>query len=305
MPSSRSNSELGQWKTSLDKASVLSFSRKGNVHSLSHIRTTRTQTHLQNTKAMSLGNWDDEDFELAAPAAAGPSSFVEDDLFEFTETLRLSDDETNGVDEENELPPLPVGTRDVIGDRGVLLALTKEAGSGDKPSKEEPFVEIHYEGFLVSSGERFDSSRDQNYAMIVQLDIPPSGKSSLIRGLEVGLRELRSGDVATLTVAPRYAYGKDGAPDIPPDAALRFEVEVLDVRATHKRIVTVDSSEQDLTRLEDVKRQREIAQQRREEEQSLKDEEKQRKAERAAALREKIANKNKGGKKGGKKKGKK
>lgn len=275
------------------------------MKAISHRQTDRTDTHLNNAKTMSLGNWDDDDFEPAVPAAAGPSGLGEEDLFEFTETLRLSDDETNGVKEEIDVPPLPEGTRDVTGDRGVLLALSKTAGSGNMPSKEEPFVEIHYEGFLVSSGERFDSSRDQNYAMIVQLDIPPSGKSSLIRGLEIGLREVRSGDVATLTVGSRYAYGKDGAPDIPPDADLRFEIEVLDVRATHKRIFTVDSSEQDLTRLEDVKRQREIAQQRREEEQALKDEEKTRKAERAAALREKIANKNKGGKKGGKKKGKK
>lgn len=255
---------------------------------------------------MNLGNWDDDDFEIAAPTpGAGPSVFgAEEDLFEFTETLRLSDDETNGVDKKD-LPPLPEGTRDVTGDRGVLLAPSKTAETGNTPSKEEPFVELHYEGFLVSTGDRFDSSRDQNYAMIVQLDIPPSGKSSVIRGLEVGLRELRPGDVATLTVAARYAYGKDGAPDIPPDADLRFEIEVLDVRATHKRVITVDSSKQDLTRLEDIKREREIAQQRREEEEALKDEEKNRKADRVAALREKLANKNKGGKKGGKKKGKK
>lgn len=257
---------------------------------------------------MSLGNWDDEDFEIPAPTpGAGPSVFAgEEDLFEFTETLRLSDDESSHV-AEKDLPPLPEGTRDLTGDRGVLLALTKEADPnlGSKPSKEDPFVELHYEGFLVTTGDRFDSSRDQNYAMIVQLDIPPSGKSSLIRGLEIGLRELRPGDAGTLTVASRYAYGKDGAPDIPPNSDLRFEIEVLDVRATHKRVVKVDSSKQDLTRLEDIKRQREIAQQRREEEEALRDEEKKRKADRAAALREKLANKNKGGKKGGKKKGKK
>lgn len=251
---------------------------------------------------MSLGNWDDDDFDLTGPTpGAGPSVFEADgDLFEFTETLKLSDDETNGA-EDPQLPPLPEGTRDVTGDRGVLLAWKKKASEGNQPSKDEPFVEMHYEGFLVSTGDRFDSSRDQNYAMIVHLDIPPSGKSSLIRGLEAGLRELRPGEVATLTVSARYAYGKNGSQDIPPDADLRFEIEVLDVRATHKRVIKVDSSKQDLSRLEDIKREREIAQQRREEEEALKNEEKTKKADRAAALREKLANKNKG-KKGGKKK---
>lgn len=251
---------------------------------------------------MSLGNWDDDDFDISSPTpGAGPSAFdAGADLFEFTETLKLSDDESHGVNEAK-LPPLPEGTRDVTGDRGVLLAVTKAADDGDRPSKEEPFVEMHYEGFLVSTGDRFDSSREQNYAMIVHLDIPPSGKSSLIRGLEAGLRELRAGEVATLTVAARYAYGKDGSQDVPPDADLRFEIEVLDVRATHKRIVKVDSTKQDLSRLEEIKREREIAQQRREEEEALKNEEKTRKADRAAELREKLANKHKG-KKGGKKK---
>lgn len=251
---------------------------------------------------MDTVNWDDDDF--AAPAPPGPATLNDDDLFEFTESLRLSDDE-NASSSAKELPPLPKGVRDVSGDRGVLLELKKKGEGRIKPSKDAQFVEMHYEGFIMANGERFDSSRDQNYPMIVQLDIPPSGSSTLIRGLEIGLRELRAGDTATLIVNARYAYGKDGAQDIPPDADLRFEIEVLDVRSTHKMIVQVDSSKNDLSRLDDIKREREMAQQRREEEYALKEEDKRRKAERAAAVFEKLANRNKGGKKGGKKTGKK
>lgn len=270
---------------------------------------------------MELGNWDDDDFETPGAGPANGEAQL-DDLFEFSTSLRIFDDEDQSPIPAAEQPALEPGVTDLTGDRGVLLRLktaqAAAAAAGDDasspdastrtaaatPSKEEPFVELHYEAFLEATGDKFDSSREQNYAMIVQLDIPPSGKSSVIRGLEIALRELRAGDEASVLIAARYAYGKDGAPDIPPDSDLRFEIEVLDVRATHKRVVKTDHSVADLSRLEDVRRQREIAQQRREEEKVLKDEEKKKKADRAAALKEKLANKGakKGGKKGGKKK---
>lgn len=258
--------------------------------------------HLSHRKALAMEaiNWDDEDF--ATPSPLRPVT-LNDDMFEFTESLRISDDENTTTAEE--LPPLPKGVRDVSGDRGVLLELKRKGEGQTKPSKDTQFVEMHYEGYVMASGERFDTSRDQNYPLIVQLDIPPSGNSTLIRGLEIGLREVQAGDIATVTVSAKYAYGKDGAQDIPPDADLRFEIEVLDVRSTHKKVQKVDSSKSDLSRLDDIKRERELAQQRREEEQAVKEEEKKRKAERAAAVFEKLANKNKGGKKAGKKAGKK
>lgn len=177
-----------------------------------------------------------------------------------------------------------------------------------KPSADHPFVELHFDGYLDSTGERFDSSRDLNYPMIIRLDLPPSGQPTVIPGLELGLRELSAGDRATLTIKAPFAYGAEGSDDIPPNSDLRFELDVLDVRATRKRAKhpPVDNTKSDLSRLEDVRREREIAQQRREEEKLAKDEEKKRKADRAAQLREKIANKTKGGgakpKKGGKKK---
>lgn len=251
---------------------------------------------------MELGNWDDEDEILPARAEPGPSNLAEmDDLFDFTDSLRLDAPEEDPNEPKKELPPLPAGVEDLTDDRGVLLQRRGGQSKGEKPSKEEQFVEMHYEGFLVSSGEKFDSSRDQNYAMVVQLDIPPSGKSTIIRGLEVGLRELSEGNNATLTIQSRYAYGKEGTSDIPPDSDLRFEIEVLHVRSTNKRITVVDTSKKDLSRLEDIRLQREMDQQRREDDALVKDAEKKTKPDRAAMLRQKLANKHKG-KKGKKKK---
>lgn len=258
-------------------------------------------------------NWDDEDLP------GRPSLDEEEDLFEFSSALRIDDDD---APPEDELPPLPPGAEDVFGDRGVVLKRTRSAANGANgagsssgtpapelvaPSKDNPHVELHYEGFLASSGEKFDSSREQGYAMIVRLDLPPSGQSSLIAGWEAALPRMRAGETATLSIAARYAYGKKGSPpDIPPDADLRFEIEVLDVRDTHKRVVKVDHTKTDLSRLEEVRREREVAQARREEEEANKKQEKEVKVDRAALLREKLANKHmnqgKKGKKGKKKK---
>lgn len=272
---------------------------------------------------MDLGNWDDEDDDFGVTNGAAASSSAAndvDDLIQFADSLTIQAEQPLGDDPafdfdndipseaDKNLPPLPDGVRDLTRKRGVLLELkgnTKSSSDSteekEKPSQTCPFVEFHYDGFLQSSGERFDSSRDQNYPMIVQLDIPPSGKSSLIAGLELALRELSPGDKATISITSDFAYGDKGADDIPPGSDLKFDVEIIDVRATHKRVEVVDHSQKDLSRLEDIKREREIAQQRREEEAKAKDEEKKQKPDRAAALREKLANKNKG-KKGGKKK---
>lgn len=269
---------------------------------------------------MDIGNWDDEDFEVPTPANKVDDF---DDLIQFADSLTLQADGSgdegnsaaaangNGVanGEKEELCPLPSDTIDLTRNRGVLLKRVESSSSTKsdvKPSEDKPFVELHYEGFLVSTGERFDSSRDQNYAMIVRLDLPPSGQSSLIAGLELALRELSPGEKATATIKSAFAYGEKGADDIPPNSDLRFELEIIDVRAAHKRgKEPVDTSKSDLSRLEDIRKEREVAQQRREEEERAKIEEKERKAQRAAQLREKIANKKKGGPKNGKKGGKK
>lgn len=263
-------------------------------------------------------DWDDD--ELVQPRTADSSD--DDDLFDFSTSLRIDDIKEKAA----ELPALAPGVEDVLGDRGVLLkrirmseggASSADGASSAKegevtngtnetdcvmPSATAPYVELHYEGFLVESGEKFDSSVEQGYPMIARLDLPPSGKGTLIRGWEAALPLLRAGEKAELTIASRYAYGEAGsAPDIPPHADLRFTLEVLDVRETHRRVVKVDTSRSDLSRLEEVRRDREVAQARREELQAEREKAREAKEARIAALREKLASKNKS-KKGKKKK---
>lgn len=251
---------------------------------------------------MDLGDWDDDDHDFQKTENSPDDNMG--DIIQFTDSLTLQSEKESLLSDQSSssLSPLPNGVLDLTRNRGVLLQRLVDNTDGLKPSIERPFVEFHYEGFLLGTQERFESTRDQGYASIIRLDLPRRGQSTLIPGLELGLAELRAGEKAILKITSEFAYGQDGTEDIPGGSDLEFIVEILDVRASHRRVQTVDTSEKDLSRLETVRQQREMAQQRREEEAVAKDAEKQRKADRVAALREKLANKQKAGKKGGKKK---
>ncbi len=58
------------------------------------------------------------------------------------------------------------------------------------------------------------------------------GESGALPGLTRGIEGLHVGSKAKIEVPPALAYGKDGAPaaNVPADATLVFEVEILGVR---------------------------------------------------------------------------
>uniref|UniRef100_A0A7S1TEU2 peptidylprolyl isomerase n=1 Tax=Compsopogon caeruleus TaxID=31354 RepID=A0A7S1TEU2_9RHOD len=186
---------------------------------------------------------------------------------------------------------------DLCGDAGVLLKRVRIAQDRSRrPSKDLPYVEVHYQGYLATTGEKFDSSRDSGYSFVVMLS---EKQRTVIRGWEKALPHMCIGDSCELEVSAEYGYGKDGSPpDIPPDATLRFEIEVLDVRRTPKPEELGSLGESNEARLEQVRRERELAAQRRLEEKAAKE---AAKADAAARAQARLANK--GQKKGGKKRG--
>ena len=95
-------------------------------------------------------------------------------------------------------------------------------GSGKSPTADNT-VEVNYRGTLTN-GKEFDSS----YKRKQSIQFPLSG---VIPCWTEGVQKMKVGGKAKLVCPPELAYGARGAGrDVPPNATLIFEVELLDVK---------------------------------------------------------------------------
>ena len=97
------------------------------------------------------------------------------------------------------------------------------SGAEAKPGRN---VTVHYTGWLYENGEqsaKFDSSKDRDEPFIFSL-----GAGMVIKGWDEGVQGMKEGGQRTLIIPANLGYGARGAGGvIPPNATLKFEVELL------------------------------------------------------------------------------
>ena len=139
---------------------------------------------------------------LAAGGLAGCSKRVDEPQSEFKPT---------------EAPPLPPGPEK-------LEIVDETPGSGPEAKKGDT-VKVHYTGTLLN-GKQFDSSRGKEPFQVT------IGQGQVIKGWDEGLPGMKVGMKRKLTIPWHMAYGDKGSgASIPPKAALRFDVELIEIVA--------------------------------------------------------------------------
>lgn len=118
------------------------------------------------------------------------------------------------------------GARPAIGETittpsGLSYVFTKQ-GTGLRPQPGDVMV-IHGIG-RFPDGKEFWNTRTGG----VPYEYTP-GVDRVIRGFEEGMREVREGDRIVITMKPELGYAERGNRDIPPNATLVFDYEILAV----------------------------------------------------------------------------
>ncbi len=100
-------------------------------------------------------------------------------------------------------------------------------GSGAEATKGNS-VTVHYTGWLYNNdtqGAKFDSSKDRGDPFVFSL-----GAGMVIKGWDEGVAGMKIGGARTLIIPAGLGYGARGAGGvIPPNATLKFDVELLGV----------------------------------------------------------------------------
>lgn len=98
-----------------------------------------------------------------------------------------------------------------------------EVGTGEE-AKEGDTISVHYTGTLIN-GTKFDSSVDRGEPFEFTL-----GAGQVIQGWDEGFAAMKVGGKRKIEIPSSMGYGASGAgADIPPNAGLVFEVELVGI----------------------------------------------------------------------------
>ena len=108
---------------------------------------------------------------------------------------------------------------------GGTYYIIKKLGTGPT-AKAGQTVRVLYRGTVLTTGKEFDSSAKHGNEPIAF----PLGVGQVIQGWDQGIAMLNKGSKAVLLIPSPLAYGSRGAgADIPANAVLRFEVELVGI----------------------------------------------------------------------------
>ncbi|KAI5019168.1 hypothetical protein ZWY2020_044056 [Hordeum vulgare] len=170
--------------------------------------------------------------------------------------------------------PVPRQSLQTEGMEALKTVVRKAKDDAISPSDSLPLVDVHYEGTLAENGEVFDTTHEDNSIFSFEV-----GQGAVIKAWDLALRTMKVGEVAKITCKPEYAYGSAGSPpEIPANATLIFEVEL--VACKPRKGSSLSSVSDEKARLEELKKQRELAAATKEEEKKKREE-----AKAAAAAR--------------------
>lgn len=100
-------------------------------------------------------------------------------------------------------------------DKGVYISFIKKT-TGRTPTVDNK-IRVAYEGYLTDK-TRFDANENATFIL-----------RNLIRGWQIGMKEMPVGSKAILVIPSNMAYGSRGSGIIPPDATIVFDVELLEI----------------------------------------------------------------------------
>jgi FKBP-type peptidyl-prolyl cis-trans isomerase len=169
------------------------------------------------------------DYGINVPAAAqlkvSNNQQVTVDLFTSTQLPKPPGGETASAPKEetkSTSTTIYKGTQTMANDKELVIEDT-QVGTG-KEAKAGDTVTVHYRGTLMD-GKQFDASYDRGQPFTFNL-----GAGQVIKGWDEGVAGMKEGGKRTLIIPPHLAYGsRSPGAGIPPNATLKFEVELLKV----------------------------------------------------------------------------
>lgn len=145
-------------------------------------------------------------------------------------------DDGDGIDDGDDEPTLDELVGEInAGNVGSIPAISEDieqvitetglryfdvvSGIGESPLPDST-VNVSYTGWLAEDGTKFDGNQDAQFNL-----------QSVIDGWTEGLSSMQISGIRRLIIPPELGYGESGnPPNIPPNATLVFDVELLSVQ---------------------------------------------------------------------------